>query len=65
MSNVQEDFDGLVRVAEAWFRCDGFTEEERALAEKIEAARSRDPGIADAAVAVAFSRVAPPDLQWR
>lgn len=65
MCEAQINFDSLVEVAEAWFRAKSFTAEERALAEQIEEARQRDPGIADAAVSVAFSKLAPAGLEWR
>jgi hypothetical protein len=62
--DIQSDFDGLVAIAEAWLLCNGFSAEERALAAQIEEARRIDEGVADAAVQVAFSRVAPPGLEW-
>jgi hypothetical protein len=64
VSNIQSDFDGLVEIAEAWFRCNGFTPEERALAAQIEEARRRDEGVASAAIEVAWSKVAPAGLTW-
>jgi hypothetical protein len=64
MNDPQIHFDTLVAAAEAWLLCNGFTAEERALAAQIEEARRRDEGVADAAVAVAWSKVAPPGLEW-
>lgn len=64
MMDPQIHFDELVKTAEAWFRADGFGPEERALAEQLEAARTRDSGVASAAIEVAWSKLAPPDLSW-
>jgi hypothetical protein len=64
VSNIQTDFDGLVAVAEAWLCSSGFSPEERALAAQIEEARRRDEGVASAAIEVAWSKVAPPGLEW-
>ena len=63
MPDPQFHFDELVKTAEAWFRADGFGPEERALAEQLELARRRDEGVANAAVDLAFRKLAP-DLSW-
>lgn len=59
----QNHFDDLVRVAEAWLQSSGFSQEERALEEQLELARQRDEGVANAAVDLAFRKLAP-DLSW-
>jgi hypothetical protein len=65
MSNIQSDFDGLVEIAVTFFRASAFSHEERALEEQLEIAKARDCGVAEAAIGLAFRRVAPPGLEWR
>lgn len=64
MVDLQSDFDGLVRVAEAHFRAKPWTPEELALEQVLNEARAADFDFAEAAVTVAWSKLAPPDLQW-
>lgn len=62
-TDVQQDFDQLVTVAEAWLTANDHSPKERELYEKIEAARQRDEDFAEAAIELAAQRVAP-DLVW-
>lgn len=58
MQGPQEQFDHLVSTAEAWLTAPAFSADERALEQVLEEARARDPGVAEAAVDVAFERLA-------
>lgn len=62
-TDVQQDFDQLVVTAEAWLLSPAYSKAERCLELVLEEARRRDEDFVDAALEVAWNKLAG-DLEW-